>query len=60
MVMPWFLPLALGIGLLATKTAIEEKRTTFKSPRHGSIWLLLSIGWFPLLIWFINNLLPQY
>lgn len=55
--MGWFLPLALLIGALATQDAWYHHR---HHPRErGSVVLILFVGWFPFLMWIVNNLWPQ-
>lgn len=60
MVMRWFLPVGLGIGLLATHQLWVGRREGLRVGRGREGWLLLFIGWFPLLAWIVNNLMPQY
>jgi hypothetical protein len=57
--MRWFLPLALLVGALATREARWYQRDHPRSCQFGSTALILLVGWFPLLIWIVNNLWPQ-
>ncbi len=56
MVMPWFLPLALGIGVLATRGASDYRRDHQWSKASRDAWLLIFFGWVPLVAWICNNL----
>ena len=59
MVMPWFLPLALGIGAIGSRTFWEYQRDPGKARQRGGAWLLLFMGWFPLLAWILSHYVPQ-
>lgn len=59
MIMRWFLPLALGTGLLATREVFACRAEATEAADRQGIWLLTFIGWLPLLVWIANNLWPQ-
>ncbi len=59
MIMRWFFPLALGIGVLATKEAIHWWVDPALARERNGAWLLVVIGWIPLLLWITNNFWPQ-
>jgi flagellar biogenesis protein FliO len=50
-VMPWFLPLATGMGYLISRTAMGLFKERGRRRLDGS--LLLILAWFPLLIWLL-------
>lgn len=58
--MPWFLPLGLGIGLCLTRTALERRRAERHDRRGRDWWLLLLIGWIPILAWIASQFVEQY
>lgn len=58
--MPWFLPMALGIGVLGTKTCFDYRRDPRNARQKRGVWLLLFLGWVPLIAWLVNNLWPHY
>lgn len=59
MVMPWLFPATLAIGILASREAWHLRKAHLKMGSPGSIALLLCVGWFPFLMWIVNNLWPQ-
>jgi hypothetical protein len=58
MTLPWMIPLALLIGVSGTRTALRLRR----SPKSGTSdwWLLLVLGWVPLVIWALAQAIGQY
>lgn len=60
MVMPWFLPVAIGIAIFSTKTCIEYRRDPSNAKQRNGAWLMLFLGWLPLIAWLVNNIWPQY
>jgi hypothetical protein len=59
MIMRWLFPATLLIGVLASKEAWHLQRSHLKLGTPGSLALLLFVGWFPFLIWLVNNFWPQ-
>lgn len=60
MLMPWFLPLATVVGVLSTRGALAQRAFGRGSRQAPGLWLLIVLGWMPLLVWLTNNLWPQY
>lgn len=60
MLMPWYLPLSLGVGLLLTRTAREYRKQHGWSRASRNAWWAVFFGWVPLVAWIVNNLWPQY
>jgi len=58
--MLWFLPLALFIGWISTREALWILRAPPRGNRAFPVFLMLGLGWFPLLAWIINAFWPQY
>lgn len=59
MILPWLLPTSLLIGALTTREAWHLRRGYLKTATPRAVALLLFVGWFPLLIWIVNNLWSQ-
>jgi hypothetical protein len=59
MIMRWFLPLALGTGLLVTREVFHCRAEAAGAADRKSVWILAFLGWLPLLAWIANNLWPQ-
>lgn len=60
MIMPWFLPLALGIGILGTMGARDYRKLHDHSRKSRDAWLLILFAWLPLAVWLANLLWPQH
>jgi len=58
--MPWFLPLAILVGVMSTRSALAQRAFGRGSYHARGLWLLIVLGWMPLLVWLLNNLWPQY
>ena len=57
MILPWMVPLALLIGLSVTRTALKSHlplKATLKTR-----WLLLVLGWTPLVCWLASQVVVQ-
>jgi len=50
----WFLPPALSVGWVCSRTALDIHRT---KGRQGDMLLMLALGWSPLLSWLLALLL---
>ena len=58
--MPWFLPLGLLIGSLLTRSGFQRWRESKQDRRRKDWWLLLLLGWIPLLVWIASQWMEQY
>jgi hypothetical protein len=59
MMMPWFIPFGLGIGLTGTRTALQARHQLQASRQEGSWWLLAVLSWLPFLCWFLAQFVVQ-
>lgn len=58
MMMPWFIPLGLGIGLAGTRTSIQA-RHHLAGRQEASWWLLAVLSWLPFFCWFVAQFVVQ-
>ncbi len=58
--MPWLLVLSLSVGVLSTQEARHYRRHQQWSQASRDAWLLVLLGWFPLVAWILNALWPQF
>lgn len=59
MTMLWFIPLAISIGLLGTRTAIHERHLEGGTHRLKGWWLLFLLSWAPTLCWMMAQVVRQ-
>jgi hypothetical protein len=59
MMMPWFIPLGLGVGLAGTRTALHSRHQFRASRQEGSLWLLLVLSWLPIFCWLAAQFVVQ-
>ena len=59
MIMGWFIPLGLLIGVLGTRTAIRSRRASRGGVRDRAWWLLLVLAWLPALCWLLAQIIVQ-
>ena len=59
MVMSWFLPLSIFIGIGGSRTASRSRHTIVPGWQDSSWWLLLLLSWFPLVCWFLAQFVVQ-
>ena len=52
--------MTLVVGTLCSREAWYMRKSHLKMGPPGSIALILSVGWFPLFAWIVNNLWPHY
>jgi uncharacterized membrane protein YhaH (DUF805 family) len=57
--MLWFLPVAVGIGLISTQTALKARRLHKPGTSERASWWYLVLGWFPLLCWILAQVVVQ-
>ena len=57
MIMAWFLPVGVLIGVLGTRTALKSRRLDAKDPAW---WLLLLLAWLPVLCWALAQVVAQW
>ena len=53
------LPLVLGTGVLATWTALDFGLVHHRHRQARDAWMLILLGWIPLLAWVVNWIWPQ-
>lgn len=58
--MPWFLPFGSTLAVLLTRSALQRRREAKRDRRKGDWWLLLFLGWIPILAWFASQFLENY
>ena len=56
---PWFIPLALLVGVLCSRSALELCKGLHGSKRWKEGLFLLAIGWIPLLAWTVAQFVHQ-
>ena len=59
MSMPWFIPLALLIGVAGTRTAMKSRHAREVTKRDRGLWLLLALAWLPSLCWLLAQFVDQ-
>ena len=57
--MPWFLPLGALIGIAGCRTSMRARHSA--APGSGATgWVILvALSWFPLLCWFLAQVITQ-
>jgi hypothetical protein len=60
MLMPWFFPLALGVGYVGTRTSLRARHTLKGGKRDSGWWMLLIVAWLPCFCWIASQLIDQY
>lgn len=58
LIMPWFAPLSMGLGLLGTRTGLQARHLRRGNHARGW-WLILLVAWLPLLYWVLVQFVPQ-
>ena len=58
MIMPWFLPFAVGIGVVGTRTTFRNRHAL--RAKRKDWWLHLGLAWIPLLAWAASQVVRQY
>jgi hypothetical protein len=58
MIMSWFLPVAVLIGIIGTHEAMRSRRASGQS-QHFGCWLLLLVAWMPSVCWLIAQFIAQ-
>lgn len=51
MMMAWFIPLGLGLGLAGTRTSLQSRHPFHQGRLEGSWWLLATLSWLPIACW---------
>jgi hypothetical protein len=59
MIMPWFIPVGVLIGLAGTQTAVKS-RHAMKAKKDRAWWLLLVLAWLPSFCWILAQFIEQY
>lgn len=52
----WFLPLALSVGVVCSRTSLQARRANRKDK---SWWWLVIVGWLPLVCWALSQVVAQ-
>jgi len=60
LVMPWFLPVAILIGLMGFKIGMEEGHLSMGKRRRLDRWLILLVAWMPAFCWLMAQFVQQY
>jgi hypothetical protein len=60
MLMPWFFPVAISLGVVGTWTGLERRQLAARTRRDRGWWLMLVIVWLPTVYWALAQFLPQY
>lgn len=60
MLMPWFIPIALAIGVMGTKTGLEQRHLARKTLRNRGWWLIVVLAWMPAVFWVLAQFVQQY
>ena len=60
MIMPWFIPIATSIGIMGTKTGLEQRHLARKTHRNQGWWLIVVIAWMPSVFWVFAQFVQQY
>lgn len=60
MVMPWFISVAIFLGVVGTKTSLQQRHLMAKkAPPDPGWWLILVIAWMPLVCWVLAQFIRQ-
>ena len=59
MSMLWFIPLAAAIGILGTKSALDQRHLTGQSHHNNGWWLTFAIAWAPTICWMLAQFVQQ-
>ena len=59
MLMPWFIPIAVPLGVLGTKTGMEQRHLARKG-HDKSWWLIIVLAWMPGICWILAQFVQQY
>lgn len=57
LVMPWFVPVALALGALGTRTGSHQRRMARRNHDKGW-WLIVVFAWLPLVYWILAQFVP--
>jgi hypothetical protein len=59
MIMAWFFPLGVLVGLAGTQTAYRSRHTLRLSRQEGTWWFLVLLAWLPILCWIAAQFVVQ-
>jgi len=59
MIMPWFLPLGVLVGLAGTRTTLRARRSRGGTAWEKDWWLLLALSWLPAFCWLMAQFVRQ-
>ena len=60
MLMPWFIPVAVFVGVVGTKTGLEQRHLARKAHPSQDWWLIVILGWMPVIYWLLAQFVQQY
>lgn len=60
MLIPWFIPVAVSVGVMGTQTGLEQRHLARKTHHGPGWWLIVVLGWMPALLWLLAEFVPQY
>ncbi len=59
MIMPWFFPLSILIGVAGTRTTLKSYHLLKGNTRERDWWLLPLVSWLPLFCWIMAQFVVQ-
>ena len=60
MIMGWFFPLGVLVGVAGTRTAFRAHPVTRGKGRDMAWWFLLALAWLPIFCWILAQVIDQY
>ena len=58
--MLWYLPFASLVAGVLTRTALQVRHHAKVTGKGKDWWLLLALGWIPLLAWLLSQVVPPF
>jgi hypothetical protein len=59
MLMGWFIPVGILIGVAGTQTAMKSRHLLKANQQGRSWWLLLILSWLPSVCWVLAQFIDQ-
>jgi hypothetical protein len=59
MIMSWFIPVTMLIGLAGTRTALKSRHNLKAHARYRYWWLMVALSWTPLVCWVSAQFVTQ-
>jgi hypothetical protein len=60
MIMPWFIPLAVSVGILGTRTGLEQRHLAKRTHHSQGWWMTVIFAWIPSVCWVLAQFVQQY